>query len=242
MLTKISELQSIKERYETIQTEPLVITATLHQAIIHYDHVNLDNLLARAVLEAERVDISAMDKTKDYELPVPLKKLWASVDGLPLWAASVFLPVGEVHEDSVFLHKRMDRFEFSGRQPNVKCGRWMARRMPKTTYQSESKQWQSFCIGNAEEIKKVLPFIRFLGKHRSVGFGEIKEWDVSIWDGDDLQTIVRDKKLIHAIPQEAANSMGIEIEDSPYLVGWTLPQWKPALWSQGYRVGTNVQQ
>lgn len=241
MLTKIPELQSLTERYETMPLEPLVITVTLQQAIIHYDHVNLDNLLARAVLEAERFDVSAMDKTKAYELPVPLKKIWMSDEGLPLWAASVFLPVGEIYEDSVFLHKRVERFEFSERQPNVKCGRWMARRMPKTTYQSESKQWQSFCIGNAEEIKKVLPFIGFLGKHRSVGFGEIKEWDVSKWDGNDVQTIVKDNRLIHAIPQEVAGVLGIEIEDIPYLVGWTPPQWKPALWSQGYMVGTNVQ-
>lgn len=236
MITKLSALQPYSDRYAAMEFQPLVITATLRQSLIIYDAPYLDNLLARAVIELARVNTFEMDKSLSYELPIPLKRLWTSPDGFPLWASSVFLPVGKVHADTVYLHKRLGRFEFSEKQPKSNVGRWMDRRIPKQAYQSESNQWQAFCIGNADAIMELLPMIRLLGKHRNVGYGEIAEWDISAWDGDELQTVFQNGKIIHAIPQGA--EIGLSFDDPASLVGWTPPQWKPDIFSLGWRVGS----
>lgn len=240
MIKKLSVLQPYSDRYTAMEFQPLVITATLKQALIMYDPVYLDNLLARAVIEHARVNTFEMEKSLSYELPVPLKRLWTSEDGFPLWAASVFMPIGKVVRDTVYLHKRLGRFEFSDKQPKSNVGRWMDRRVPKPAMQSESKQWRAVCVGNADEIMQLLPLIRLMGKHRNVGYGEIAEWDVSAWDGDDIQTIVQNEKLVHAIPQGAESFLGLQFDDPASLVGWTCPQWKPDIFSLGWRVGSSA--
>ena len=240
MITKLSALQPYSDRYAAMEFQPLVITAMLKQSLIMYDPVYLDNLLARAVIEQAQVNTFEMDKSQSYELLVPLKRLWLSVDGFPLWAASVFMPIGKTFRDTFYIHKRLGRFEFSEKQPKSNVGRWMDRRVPKPAIRSETKQWRAFCIGNADEIMSLLPLIRLMGKHRNIGHGEIAEWDVSAWDGSDIQTITQDKKLIHAVPQGAEIELGLMFDDLASLVGWTCPQWKPDLFSLGWRVGSTV--
>lgn len=240
MITKLPALQPYSDRYAAMEFQPLVITATLKQSLIMYDPVYLDNLLARAVIESARVNTFEMDKSLSYELPVPLKRLWTSANGFPLWAASVFMPVGKIIRDTFYMHKRLGRFEFSEKQPKSNVGRWMDRRVPKPAVQSETKQWQAFCVGNADEIMSLLPLIRLLGKHRNIGHGEIAEWDVSVWDGDEIQTIAQDRKLIHAVPQGAEIDLGLQFDDPASLIGWTCPQWKPDIFSLGWRVGTST--
>lgn len=237
-MIRIPGLKSYGERYAGASFEPLRVSVILRQAMILYDPLYLDNLLARAVLETA-CGHAILDNTPEpYEFPLPLKRLWTAENGCPLWASSVFLPEGKMITDVVYLHKRLGRLEFSERQPKSNVGRWMDRRIPYQTHQTETKRWYALCIGNAQEITELLPLVRFLGKRRNVGFGEIAQWDVEAWDGGDLNTLVQDGRLVHALPQGAAEALDIRPEGPPSLVGWTPPQWKPTLFSPGWRLTT----
>jgi len=237
-MIQISELQSYSEHCTDLLFDSLCVIVTLKQAMILYDPLYLDNLLARAVLEMARGHPVLQNTPEPYEFPLPLKRLWTADNGCPLWAASVFLPDGEIITDTVYFHKRLGRLEFSERQPKSNVGRWMERRIPYQTRQTKTRRWYALCIGNQDEIARLLSLVRFLGKRRNVGFGEIAQWDIEAWDGGDLDTLVQERRLVHALPQEAARELGICPEGPLSLVGWTPPQWKPSLFSQGWRVGT----
>jgi len=237
-MIQIPEFRSYAEYYAVLPLESLRVTVTLRQAMILYDPVYLDNLLARAVLEKARGHAILNNTSEPYEFPLPLKRLWTAENGCPLWAASVFLPEGKTITDIIYLHKRLGRLEFSEKQPKSNVGRWMDRRIPYQTKQTETKRWHALCIGNEQEIACLLPLIRFLGKRRNVGFGEVAQWDVEAWDGSDVDTMVQEGHLVHALPEGAAEILGLQLEGSPSLVGWTPPQWKPSLFAQGWRIGT----
>jgi hypothetical protein len=236
-MIQIPELRSYAERYAALPLEPLRVTVTLRQAMILYDPLYLDNLLARAILEMARGHAILDNTPEPYEFLLPLKCIWTAENGCPLWAASVFLPDGKTIADTVYLHKRLERLEFSERQPKSNVGRWMDRRIPYQTQQTETLRWYALCIGNAEEIAALLPLVRFLGKRRNVGFGEVAEWEIERWNGGDLDTLVQDGRLIHALPEEGAGSLGICPNGPTSLIGWTPPQWKPSLFSMGWMAG-----
>lgn len=94
--------------------------------------------------------------------------------------------------------------------------------------------WEARCIGNREAILDLLKHVAYIGKLRSIGFGEIDEWQIE--EGDFDTAIVMDGKLAHAVPV----GCGITCESSPVLVGWTPPQWKTSLHSLGWMVGERV--
>jgi hypothetical protein len=236
-MIKIPELQKYSDRYTTMQFEPLRVIVTLKQAAIFYDPQYLDGLLARSVLDAACGYAILENTPEPYEFPLPFKRLWTAENGCPLWAAGVFLPDGKTITDTVYLHKRLGRLEFSEKQPKSNVGRWMDRRIPYKTHQTETARWYAVCFGNADEIENLLTNIRFIGKRRDIGFGEVASWEVLPWNGCELDTLVQAGRLIHAIPCDYPGISGV---DAPALVGWTPPQWKPSLFSLGWRVGTPV--
>ena len=236
----LEKLKNYQDQFDALNLEPLIIEARLHQSVVIYDSIYLDNLLARAVINYAGINTFEMNQSQCYELPIPCQSLWRSPDGFPLWATSVFIPVGDVFKDTLYLHKRLDKFEFSEKQPKSNVGRWVSRRMPKPIFQSETKRWQAFCIGNAEYIRELLKEIHGLGKHRNIGFGEVSEWSVDSWDGDAIDTIIQDEKLTHALPEQAAHDLGFEISAPTSLVGWTPPQWSPILFRMGWPIGTQA--
>ncbi len=230
-------LESLSKAYAVLSFEPLAVTAVLRQAMIFYDPLYLDNLLARCVLESGQGDAILENTPEPYHFPLPLEKLWTADNGCPLWAASVFTPDGEVITDTAYLHKRTGKFEFSEKQPKSTVGRWMDRRIPYQARQSTTARWTAYCVGNAEEIAALLHNVRFLGKRRNVGYGEVAHFDIQPWGGKPIDTLVRDGRLIHAVPADCGL---VSADSAPVLVGWTPPQWKPSLFSPGWPVGTEV--
>ena len=239
-MIEISELRPYKDRYAGMSFKPLEITAVLlpGSPVVLYDPIYLDNLLARAVLEDAMSGLVTLEPTPEpYDIPIPVECAWRDDDGLPLWAASVFLPIGEAISDVSYTHKRLGRFEFSEKQPKTSMGRYMDRRTPIPS--KVCRVWRAFCIGDIDEIARLLRPIRFLGKRRNIGFGEVESWSVSDqWAGQAIDTIVQDGALVHAIPEDAARHLELSINGAPSLVGWTPPQWKPSLFRPGWRVGT----
>jgi len=238
-------LEPYLERYEHLQHEPLHITLELvpGSRIAGYDPVNLDNLLARTVVDEATHGLGLPSTPEAYRLPVPLCCLWRSSEGLPLWAATPFFPAADHVADVAYWHKRAQTGEFtrtkSGRFAiRSTQGRWMDRRVPLPTQVCD--RWEAWCIGNADEIARLLPPLTHIGKKRSMGFGEVRRWNIEPAASFDL---VRDGRLTRSMPAMAVSELlpGREFAEEPAPVGWTPPQWKPSLFLPGWWPGTLVE-
>ena len=236
-------LEEYINRYENenMASEPLAITITLRAPLAGYDPINLDNLLARAVVDEATQGHGLPNSREPYWLPVPLKCLWRSADGLPLWASSVFLPAGESVRDTSYWHKRQQKGEYthakSGRfAPRATQGRWMERRVPLPT--TVVDELAATCVGNREEVERLLGGLEFIGKRRAIGFGEIVR--VGVTPADSF-ALVRDGVLVRPVPALALGLLGGQMpQGTAAPVGWTPPQWKPSLFAIGWWAGTPV--
>lgn len=228
----IEKMKIIKEQYESLHHEGLKITAFTNQAIMGYDFPYLDGLLERALVDdVLQGETFFFENTTYYDIPVPIKKLWVSDKGYPLNCCSMFWPGIMPVMDTVFVHKRT-AFEFTKKPPKTGIGRWMDRRIP---YQSLlSPSWTAYCHGNKAEIARLLQYIRFLGKHRGIGYGEIDRFEINEWDGSEMDCIMQEGKLLRAVPKDCGL---VNPKAACSTVGWTPPYWKPNLFSNGWRAG-----
>ncbi len=100
--------------------------------------------------------------------------------------------------------------------------------------------WQAWCIGVGDEIARLLQPLRHVGKRRSAGFGEVQRWIIE--SADDFQ-LVHEGRLMRSMPALALPELLPEYmpAEAPAPVGWTPPQWKPALFAPGWWPGTPVE-
>jgi CRISPR type IV-associated protein Csf3 len=241
MLIEYPALAPYGERYDGLVGVPLrvVVTLTAGSRVAGYDPVNLDNLLARAVVDEATEGLGLPDEPCAYRLPVPLQLLWTSDDDLPLWAATQFAPVGDSATDVAYWHKRAQPGRFtktkSGRfSISATNGRYMERRVPLPTIVCDT--WRADAIGDPEEVARLLASISYIGKRRTNGFGEVREWRVEPLESFQL---VRDDRLTRPLPAEAVHLLrGVVPDAAPAPIGWTPPEWKPALFRLGWYAGT----
>lgn len=85
---------------------------------------------------------------------------------------------------------------------------------------------------------RLIKAIKFLGKHRNVGYGEIDQWEVAPRSFTENEILVIDGVLVHAIPYAYT---GVGADNPTTVVGWTPPQWKVSLQTEGWPVGTPVE-
>jgi len=239
-------LAPYQERYAGLETVPLKVTLWLRPGagLCYYDPLNLDNLLARLVVdEATQGQGLPHEPTGCYRLPVPLKALWHSPEGLPLYACTPLLPVGFVAGDTQYFHKRAQSCRWTCGLKGVfrlatNKGRWMERRIPIRVQVCE--EWAALAVGNPQEIARLLAGVTAIGKHRNRGQGEVNlaaPAEVSPAEGFDL---VSGGMLTRRVPVGAMHLLPGVPEETPGLVGWTPPQWKSALWQPGWREGVAV--
>ncbi len=230
------------ERYEGLKGEPLHIVLELvpGSRIAGYDPVNLDNLLARAVVDEATAGRGLPSTPEAYRLPTPLRCLWRSPEGLPLWAATPLFPAAQHAPDVSYWHKRAQTGELtrtkSGRFAiRSTQGRWMERRVPLPTVVCD--RWEGWCAGDGEEIARLLRPVSHVGKKRSTGFGEVLRWRIEPAPSFEL---ARDGALARALPAMALPDVlpGWRVAEEPAPVGWTPPQWKPSLFALGWWPGT----
>jgi len=235
-------------RYQDIETQPLRVTLELVKGspLVGYDPLNLDNLLARCVVDEATQGARLPSNPEGYVLPVPLRCLWKSAQGAPLWAATPFVPQGESFTDTHYYHKRLQSGLWTGTKRgqikiNASNGRYMERRVPVPSVTAE--RFVAHCIGNAEEIARLLGNLAHVGKRRAVGFGEVKRWLI---DEEIEFYLVRNSKLTRNMPALAFDGT---IEDcglvpnslpegEPAPVGWTPPYWLPSQFAPGWWMGT----
>lgn len=232
----------VTAHYAGLPVQPLLVTLELHNGMVQYDPLNLDNLLAHCVVDRATEGRGLPDVfTGGYDLPVPLHCLWRDANGFPLWAATPFVPEGESVRDVSYTHKRAITGQWTGTKRGTVAiqagaGRHADRRIPLPVIVAE--RWTATCIGNMNEIGVLLEPLAFVGKRRSIGYGEVKRWLIQPTDGFSL---VADGKLTRAMPAMAIHLLnGRMPEGTPAPVGWTPPQWKPALFAPGWWTGTGV--
>jgi len=235
----LPEIDQFTADYAQLEHEPLTVTARLRECspIIGYDPIHLDGLLARMVVMHATKGALLPNSEEPYWLPVPLKMAWQSIEGYPLWAASLFQPVGEEVADIQYSHKRSMPGEFiKGKTLINVVGRWMDRRVPLPA--RVAGEWRAQCVGNRRVIEALLADLHHIGKRRGSGFGTVAEWRVE--PGTFENVFVADGKLTHPIPVAAAPALGLFPEDGPTMRGWTPPAWKPSLFTQCYPAGAPV--
>jgi CRISPR type IV-associated protein Csf3 len=237
-------LKPYVERLAALPVQPLRITLELvpGSRLAGYDALNLDNLLARAVVDEATEGRGLPSTPESYELPVPLQCLWRSPDGFPLWAATPFMPMGLTAKDIAYWHKRAQSGCWTGTKRGTFSirstqGRWMERRVPLPNVLAG--EFSATCIGNADEIARLLTPFGNVGKRRSCGFGEIRRWRI---ERVPAWALIEDKMLTRSLPALALELLPIgQVPDGlPAPVGWTPPQWKPSLFAPGWWAGTPV--
>lgn len=229
--------------YRQYDCQPLRVTLKVRRGVVWYDRLALDGLLAGAVVRRATRGHGLIDTPDAYDIPLPLKCLWRNEDGHPLWAASYFAPVGEALRTEVYQHKRaMTGLYSRGRGGRLKVatntGRNMERRVP---YPVLDGDLEAVCLGDPDAIRQLLEPIRFVGKRRNTGLGEVDSWTVEPVDSlSTADLLIHGGELSRAIPAAAASVLNLEISEPPVLVGWTPPQWKPSLFAPGWPAGTRM--
>jgi hypothetical protein len=245
MLTRLPFLEPYEKRYQEMPFRPLRVRLDLIDGaqLAGYDPINLDNLLARAVLEEATGGQTRLNSSLSYALPIPIQCLYRSGEGLPLWASTVFWPAGMPVDDVAYWHKRVQ----SGRWTGTKTGnfsirptqgRYMERRVPLPV-KAACNEWYADCIGNAEEIARLLAPLSHVSKRRTNGFGAVKQWRI-----EEIEefSLIRDGILLRPVPAEALDAVlpDVSFVEDPAPVGWTPPEWKPDLFRPGWWPGTKI--
>jgi len=200
---------------------------------VSYDPIHLDGLLARAVVECATKGRLLPDREEGYWIPLPLKMLWQEpLTGYPLWAASVLYPVGPHVGDVYVRHKRNSEGWMHDKPRLVtRNGPWMERRLPTPTCVCDV--YETRCIGNRDAVRMLLETFTHIGKLR---LGRMNDVEVTAADFCDREIYLDGASLLKPMPA-AANLLPLW-PDSPSLVGWTPPFWKPSLFRPGWRAGT----
>lgn len=172
--------RSYHHRWDVWRTGPQVgmrITAVLGTPYVPTDGpaVHLDGALAFAA--ENDIDAAPLGRTA-WVVPLPLRCLWVSEEGLPLWACSDLLPSDPVATGQAYWHKRYPshRSEFSAKpNANTKAGRWKDYRVPLTTIATE--RLEAYAIGDPAEVQRLLDtYVSHVGKKPSQGYGRVLRW------------------------------------------------------------------
>lgn len=213
-----------RDRYSAMDKVPLLVTAELVTPVIHAerDRTHLDSILAFAALTTHPV---ASNYDAAAVLPLPLEMAWISADGQPLWVCSPLVPEGATLETREYWHKRYPshRAEFGHKlNADTSAGRWKEYRTPVMSQQAS--RLHALCIGNAEEIRRLLVVVTHVGKKGSMGYGRVATWHVTPVEHTQAEVLA-----LRAVPVEYYAGESPKGILSP-LRAWTPPYWYAPWW------------
>lgn len=242
-MRQFPELEAYRTVTKNMQFEPLVIIAKTLTPVVNDEPLSIDGILAFAVVQdCMRKKFPAQSSREPWDIPLPLQlqERVESIHNAPLWCSSSLLPVAPEQHQTHY-HKRGDnpygirvQQQSMGdkrprRRPSAKAGQYMDYRIPITT--TTTDRWIGQCIGNRDEIVRLLQYVQNLGKLAGQGYGYIGEWVVgpipefSFWQGDGKPSrpIPVDSALFRDTAPEQCN--GVQ------MCGWTPPYWSRQLWA-----------
>ena len=238
------EFDSLFERYQALPKQPLKVVAHLASAMVNYEPLNLDGLLGWAVLQ-EVVGANHLNPQEGlWRVPVPLEVVHTQ-DGWPMYASTALWPDPKAINDSVIYHKRAQPGRYTGTKKGTfqiesTAGRWMDRRMPIPTLNTPTLT--AWVVGNPAEVARLLERLKFIGRRRSAGHGEVLSWDIH--EAPNMPLVLQGPNgpmLSRNIPVAVARKYKLKLQDPlepPVRVAFTHPYHQPDMHVEGYRVGT----
>ena len=227
-LTQIAPLpRGIKpDYYRDCAVRPLLIRAELVTPYVPIDstgRLNLDGILTSAFYKHLPFPVTFGDEI--VGAPLPLKCLWISPEGTPLWACTQLLPQGDVLRDRAMWHKRypVDRAEWGKKlSANMRAGANKEYRVPLQTV--TAPELRATALGDPKRVQGLLEHISHVGKKNTQGFGRVASWAVSeLENADDLEAAIL---LERPVPTDYLLERDGELPLANYRrAGWSPPHW-----------------
>lgn len=206
--------------YPDLRMQPLQITAKLGSAPVSYQGLHFDSILAAKVVE-EATDGQMLPQSPHYTfVPLPLKILWHSAVGVPLWASTDLVPNGEVIRDVQYMHRRALEPKMQQKNIITKSGRHKEKRTPMPII--VANQLSCNVYGNAKEIARLLSNVTSIGKKRHSA-GMVMEWIV---EPVDEFSLVKGVKARRPLPVPAIYDAIASVNSSH--ISYSPPYWLPA--------------
>jgi len=207
MWRKIKHLFA-REIIKEWQYESLKITATLGKNYVPGSDgaIHLDALLMKAVVDL-LPDAPELDKSSPMIFPIPVE-IHSVINGLPLFLSTSFMSSGVNSVE--YWHKRFPSNDVIRlcKSPNTSTtrGGYKDMRIPVDTFCSDLT---AFCVGDKNEIARLLNTINFIGKKRSIGKGYIVSWSVEKHE-------ISNDEILHMRPVPSKSGR---------IGGWCPPYW-----------------
>lgn len=197
---------------------PLTITAEVDSPLGGYHPLTLDGLLAWAVVNEAMGGNQLDNSASPYLLPVPLRLLWQSPAGMPLWATNWFDPVGANRKVSLWWHKRAIKSEHASSRKGISkssisevAGRFKEKRIPMPAQIAST--WTTTCIGHADEIARLLRMVDAVGKKRNA---RVAKWTIR-----QAEVFEFNRPIPAAYTHQRDNAFPLNVQ----LAAWTPPYW-----------------
>lgn len=186
-----------------MSNEPLIVTARISGAIsLPWAPIALDGLLMWAV--AQRLNlppIIAGEQIAPLEIPL------AREPGGRFHLASLSEQVVEERELR-YINRRfpIEQGQTLGnrklRRIQINAGAQKSYRLPMETQHLVEDRLRWWCIGDRAEIQGLLAEVHFLGKKRSTGLGQVREWIVDACEAWPGFPVLRDGAPLRALPPD----------------------------------------
>lgn len=218
---------AIAERYSALPIEPLFVRAVLGTpyAPTIDGRLHLDSILSKAVVDAHPCPPPWGDEPA--VIPLPISLLWASQEGLPLWACSDLYSVAEKHSTVEYWHKRFPEQAMQDwcAKPNADMGsgRYKEYRVPVRTEMPADSVLCALCIGNRDEVERLLSYVTHVGKKPSQGKGRVIRWYVEPIQNETPEISILSRRPV-PLSFFIESSREISGTLSP-LSAWTPPYW-----------------
>jgi hypothetical protein len=137
---------------------------------------------------------------------------------MPLWATNWFGPVGANRKVSLWWHKRAIKPEYAALRKGVskssiheQAGRFKEKRIPMPAQIAST--WTTTCIGNADEIARLLQSVDAVGKKRNAR--------VSRWTIRQVEAFSFSRPVPASYIHEREKAFPLDVQ----LAAWTPPYW-----------------
>jgi len=210
-------------RWQSEALSTLLVTAYLATPYIPApmgNEIHLDSLLGAALLQDLPAPVFFPSHSAAV-IPIPLALLWQSEAGLPLWAATPLVALGDSVVGREYWHKRYpsDRADLSSKRAALtSAGRWKEYRTPVNAVTGEKVS--GICVGVKAEIERLLALITHVGKKGSIGYGRVGRWEVTMIPGESNDCLIG-----RPVPLSCPLGRGLLQGRFEPLIGWTPPYW-----------------
>jgi CRISPR type IV-associated protein Csf3 len=225
----VDTYREIATSFAALPMAPLLVRARLATpyAETHAPSaVHLDGLLGAAVVRGLPY-ATHYPSDSAAVVPIPLRLLWVSAEGRPLWAASDLWPSGRVTRSREYWHKRHadSRAPLASRmRANTSAGRWKEYRVPLQL--AEPDDLRAVCVGHEDTVRSLLvDHATHIGKKAGSGHGYVAAWTVEPLPLEDPEAILL--CLLHRpVPAAYLVESGTSLPPGAVVrQGWTPPYW-----------------